>query len=89
MSERRAFGRAARPKRSARFTSKGGDQPLDTRVQPPTRSSENRRAQQATQVNSFVKQLLAVQPSARVVVLGDLNDLQTPKNHWAAMPVTW
>ncbi|MFF4759186.1 endonuclease/exonuclease/phosphatase family protein [Streptomyces sp. NPDC001292] len=58
------------------FTSKGGDQPLDARVQPPTRSSETQRAQQATQVNSFVKQVLAVQPSARVVVLGDLNDFE-------------
>ncbi|MEU6093271.1 endonuclease/exonuclease/phosphatase family protein [Streptomyces sp. NPDC047079] len=58
------------------FTSKGGDQPLDARVQPPTRSSETQRAQQATQVNTFAKQLLAVQPSARVVVLGDLNDFE-------------
>ncbi|RMB83925.1 endonuclease/exonuclease/phosphatase family protein [Streptomyces shenzhenensis] len=58
------------------FTSKGGDQPLYARVQPPTRSSETQRGQQATQVNAFVKQLLAVQPSARVVVLGDLNDYE-------------
>ncbi|MFF4569365.1 endonuclease/exonuclease/phosphatase family protein [Streptomyces sp. NPDC001410] len=58
------------------FNSKGGDQPLYARVQPPTRSSETQRAQQATQVNGFVKQLLAVQPSARVVVLGDLNDYE-------------
>ncbi|MFE7217041.1 endonuclease/exonuclease/phosphatase family protein [Streptomyces sp. NPDC057611] len=58
------------------FNSKGGDQPLNARVQPPTRSSETQRAQQATQVNTFVKQLLAVQSSARVVVLGDLNDFE-------------
>ncbi|MGW4733993.1 endonuclease/exonuclease/phosphatase family protein [Streptomyces shenzhenensis] len=58
------------------FTSKGGDQPLYARVQPPTRSSETQRGRQATQVNAFVKQLLAVQPSARVVVLGDLNDYE-------------
>ncbi|MBA2809998.1 endonuclease/exonuclease/phosphatase family protein [Streptomyces sp. KM273126] len=58
------------------FTSKGGDQSLDARVQPPTRSSETQRSQQAAQVNTFVKQLLAVQPSARVVVLGDLNDFE-------------
>ncbi|MFG1665084.1 endonuclease/exonuclease/phosphatase family protein [Streptomyces sp. Y7] len=58
------------------FTSKGGDQPLHARFQPPTRSSETQRGQQATQVNTFVKQLLNVQPSARVVVLGDLNDFE-------------
>ncbi|MEU1226535.1 endonuclease/exonuclease/phosphatase family protein [Streptomyces sp. NPDC005828] len=58
------------------FTSKGGDQPLHSRFQPPARSSETQRGQQATQVNGFVKQLLAVQPSARVVVLGDLNDFE-------------
>ncbi|MCJ0872138.1 endonuclease/exonuclease/phosphatase family protein [Streptomyces sp. AP-93] len=58
------------------FTSKGGDQPLHSRFQPPTRSSETQRGQQAAQVNTFVKQLLAVQSSARVVVLGDLNDFE-------------
>ncbi|WP_426404644.1 endonuclease/exonuclease/phosphatase family protein [Streptomyces sp. R-07] len=58
------------------FTSKGGDQPLHSRFQPPARPSETQRGKQATQVNGFVKQLLAVQPSARVVVLGDLNDFE-------------
>ncbi|MGW3954353.1 endonuclease/exonuclease/phosphatase family protein [Streptomyces sp. NPDC004752] len=58
------------------FVSKGGDQPLDARVQPPTRGSETQRGRQAAQVNTFVKQLLAVQPSARVMVLGDLNDYE-------------
>ncbi|GAA0315504.1 hypothetical protein GCM10010302_63280 [Streptomyces polychromogenes] len=58
------------------FNSKGGDQPLDARVQPPARPSETQRAQQAAQVNAFVKQLLAVQADARVIVLGDLNDYE-------------
>lgn len=58
------------------FVSKGGDQPLHARYQPPTRSSETQRGQQAALVNGFVKQVLAVQPSARVVVLGDLNDFE-------------
>ncbi|MFF0749428.1 endonuclease/exonuclease/phosphatase family protein [Streptomyces sp. NPDC004267] len=58
------------------FTSKGGDQPLYARDQPPARSSETQRGQQADQVNAFVKQVLAVQPSARVVVVGDLNDFE-------------
>ncbi|HCA85031.1 MAG TPA: endonuclease/exonuclease/phosphatase [Streptomyces sp.] len=58
------------------FNSKGGDQPLYARYQPPTRASESQRAQQAAQVNTFVKQLLAVQSTARVVVLGDINDFE-------------
>ncbi|MEV0807223.1 endonuclease/exonuclease/phosphatase family protein [Micromonospora sp. NPDC050200] len=58
------------------FSSKGGDQPLYARVQPPTRSSETKRQAQASIVNTFVKQILSVQPTARVVVLGDINDFE-------------
>ncbi len=56
------------------FNSKGGDDPLFGRVQPPVRSSEVQRHQQAQIVNDFVKQILAVDSAARVVVAGDLND---------------
>ncbi|MBW5247886.1 lamin tail domain-containing protein [Streptomyces sp. P01-B04] len=56
------------------FTSKGGDQPLHGRYQEPSRSSETKRVQQAAEVNTFVKSLLAADKSARVVTLGDLND---------------
>ncbi|HEY0698706.1 MAG TPA: lamin tail domain-containing protein [Micromonospora sp.] len=56
------------------FTSKGGDDPLFGRYQPPTRSSETQRHQQATIVNTFVDQVRAIDPNAAVVVLGDLND---------------
>lgn len=56
------------------FASKGGDQPLHGRYQEPVRSSETKRVQQAKEVNTFVKSLLAADKSARVVVLGDLND---------------
>jgi predicted extracellular nuclease len=56
------------------FNSKGGDQPLYGRVQPPVQSSETQRTQQATVLRGFVDQLLAVDPSAQAVVLGDLND---------------
>ncbi|MFF1898293.1 lamin tail domain-containing protein [Streptomyces sp. NPDC058206] len=56
------------------FASKGGDQPLHGRYQEPTRSSETKRVKQATEVNTFVKSLLAVDKSARVITLGDLND---------------
>ncbi|MFD7866420.1 endonuclease/exonuclease/phosphatase family protein [Streptomyces sp. NPDC059783] len=56
------------------FASKGGDQPLHGRYQEPSRSSESKRIQQATEVNTFVKSLLAADKSARVITLGDLND---------------
>ncbi|KUJ68856.1 endonuclease/exonuclease/phosphatase [Streptomyces albus subsp. albus] len=58
------------------FNSKGGDQGLDSRFQQPARSSEKQRGEQAKAVNSFVKELLAADPKADVVVAGDLNDYQ-------------
>ncbi|MCF6523358.1 endonuclease/exonuclease/phosphatase family protein [Streptomyces sp. JJ36] len=58
------------------FASKGGDQALHARFQPPRRSSEEQRMRQARQVNAFVADVLAVQPSADVVVLGDVNDFE-------------
>lgn len=56
------------------FNSKGGDHPLYGRYQPPVLSSEAQRLMQAQVVNSFVDDLLAANPQANVVVLGDLND---------------
>jgi predicted extracellular nuclease len=56
------------------FNSKGGDQPLFGAFQPPARSSEVQRHQQAQIVNDFVDSILAVDEDANVVVLGDLND---------------
>ncbi|WP_435279890.1 endonuclease/exonuclease/phosphatase family protein [Streptomyces sp. 1222.5] len=58
------------------FNSKGGDQPLHSRNQQPTRSSETQRRLQATEVNTFVKSLLTTDDGAKVVVLGDLNDYE-------------
>ena len=58
------------------FNSKGGDKPLYGRSQPPTRSSETQRHEQAQIVNAFVDQILAADPKANVVVLGDLNDFE-------------
>jgi hypothetical protein len=58
------------------FSSKGDDQPLIGRFQPPTRFSEVARHQQAQVVNDFVDDLLAVDPTANVVVLGDINDFE-------------
>ncbi|MEV4436074.1 endonuclease/exonuclease/phosphatase family protein [Streptomyces sp. NPDC049585] len=58
------------------FNSKGGDQGLEGRFQPPARTSEVQRTRQAQLVNGFVKQLLAADRNAEVVVAGDLNDYQ-------------
>lgn len=58
------------------FASKGGDQPLFGRYQPPTRSSETQRHAQAGVVRAFADRLLAADPKARLVVLGDINDFE-------------
>ncbi|WP_051571137.1 endonuclease/exonuclease/phosphatase family protein [Cryptosporangium arvum] len=58
------------------FVSKGGDQPLFGRFQPPAQSSAAKRGRQAALVNTFVKQLLAKDPQARIAVVGDLNDFE-------------
>jgi predicted extracellular nuclease len=58
------------------FNSKGGDDPLFGRFQPPTRSSEVQRHAQAQIVNDFVDSILAVDSRADVIVLGDLNDFE-------------
>ena len=58
------------------FNSKGGDQPLFGRFQPPARPSEVQRHQQAQVVNDFVDDLLAADRNALVVVLGDINDFE-------------
>ncbi|WP_030619157.1 endonuclease/exonuclease/phosphatase family protein [Streptomyces sclerotialus] len=58
------------------FNSKGGDQGLDSRFQPPARTSETQRVAQAEAVRGFVQDVLAVDPKAAVIVAGDLNDYQ-------------
>ncbi len=58
------------------FDSKGGDQDADGRYQYPQRSSEQQRAGQAAAVHGFVQSILAVDKSADVAVVGDLNDYQ-------------
>ncbi len=58
------------------FISKGQDQPLMGRYQPPARDSEPQRHQQAQEVRGFVDQLRAADRDAAVVVLGDLNDFE-------------
>ncbi|MEV4917186.1 endonuclease/exonuclease/phosphatase family protein [Streptomyces tirandamycinicus] len=58
------------------FGSKGGDESLTSHHQPPARSSEVKRLQQAQTVNAFVKDILKAQRNADVVVLGDINDFE-------------
>ncbi|MEU8530365.1 MULTISPECIES: endonuclease/exonuclease/phosphatase family protein [Streptomyces] len=58
------------------FGSKGGDESLTSHHQPPNRSSEAKRLLQAQAVNAFVKDVLAVQKQADVIVLGDINDFE-------------
>jgi predicted extracellular nuclease len=58
------------------FASKGGDQPVHAINQPPDRSSEVQRVQQATVLRGFIDKLLAADPNADLVVAGDLNDFQ-------------
>jgi uncharacterized protein len=56
------------------FNSKGGDDPLFGRRQPPVVASETQRLAQAQVVRDFVDALLAEDPEAKVIVLGDFND---------------
>ena len=58
------------------FNSKGGDDSLFGRVQPPVLDSEVQRLQQAAVVNGFVQDILALDANANIIVMGDLNDFQ-------------
>ncbi|MFD7259620.1 endonuclease/exonuclease/phosphatase family protein [Streptomyces sp. NPDC059874] len=58
------------------FGSKGGDEGLTSHHQPPVRKSEEKRLLQAQAVNGFVKEVLAAEKNANVVVLGDINDFE-------------
>lgn len=58
------------------FASKGGDESLTSHHQPVNRVSEVQRLQQAQSVNAFVKDILAAQRDADVLVLGDINDFE-------------
>ena len=61
------------------LSSKGGDDPLFGRRQPPKAPSEDRRNAQTGVVAEFVGALMARDPEAAVVVLGDLNDFEESK----------
>ena len=61
------------------LASKGGDDPLFGRRQPPMAPSEDRRNSQTGVVAEFVGALMARDPEAAVIVLGDLNDFEESK----------
>jgi predicted extracellular nuclease len=54
--------------------SKSGDKSLFGASQPPNRRSEEQRLAQAAAVSTFVQQIVDIEPDARVVVLGDMNE---------------
>ena len=56
------------------WNSKGGDNPLFGRFQPPVAVTGGQRAGHAGAVADFVEDTFALQPDANVVVAGDLND---------------
>ena len=56
--------------------SKGGDDPLFGRRQPRIEGTLDRRTDQAKAVADFVGELATMDPGARIVALGDLNDFE-------------
>jgi predicted extracellular nuclease len=58
------------------LTSKLGDSSPFDRFQPPQQRSSQRRAEQARSIADFSRALLARDPSAKVLVLGDFNDFE-------------
>lgn len=56
------------------WSSKGGGTSLYGHTQPAINGSQDQREQQAAVVNAFVDSVLAVDPQAKVAVLGDLNE---------------
>ncbi len=60
------------------FSSKFGSPPLFGRIQPPPNGGLAKRLAQAAFVHDLVAELLAANPNANIVVLGDLNELPFP-----------
>ncbi|CAH0234316.1 Extracellular ribonuclease [Peribacillus sp. Bi96] len=58
------------------FNSKGGDQPLFGKNQPPVLSSETQRLKIASIVNGFVSDIKSQDAKANIVLLGDFNDYE-------------
>ena len=60
----------------AHLNSKGGDQPLFGKNQPPFLGSEAERIELATMINNFIKAGQAKDPNLNVIVAGDMNDFE-------------
>lgn len=60
----------------AHLNSKGGDQPLFGKNQPPHLGSEAERIELATMINNFIKAGQAQDPDLNVIVAGDMNDFE-------------
>ena len=60
------------------FSSKFGSPPLFGRIQPPTNGGLAQRLAQAAFIHDLVADLLAADPNANIVVLGDLNESSFP-----------
>ena len=60
------------------FSSKFGSPPLFGRIQPPTNGGLAQRLAQAAFIHDLVAELLAADPNANIVVLGDLNESSFP-----------
>lgn len=58
------------------FNSKGGDQPLFGKNQPPVLKSEVQRMEIAKVINGFVEDVKAKDPHANIILLGDFNDFE-------------
>lgn len=56
--------------------SKSGDTPLFGATQPPFLGSEAQRLAQVQSLSAFVQSILALDPQANIIVLGDMNDFQ-------------
>jgi predicted extracellular nuclease len=71
------------------WSSKWDDDRAFGAVQPPARPTGEKRLAQARVVRELVERLIAAHPQARVVVLGDLNDLpwSEPVERLAAPPM--
>jgi predicted extracellular nuclease len=58
------------------LVSKGGSSPVFGSIQPLLNGGEAQRVDQAEAVGAFVSDLIARDPAAKVVVLGDLNEFE-------------
>ena len=60
----------------AHLNSKGGDQPLFGKNQPPLLKSEAERIELATMINNFIQAGIEKNPDLHVIVAGDMNDFE-------------